>query len=43
MLKEIVKNKTLSLKGVVGIFPANRVDEDVEIYSPADDDNRWGV
>merc|ERR1711998_541981 len=35
MLKEIVAEKTMRLKGVVGIFPANRTDggEDVEVYT----------
>jgi 5-methyltetrahydrofolate--homocysteine methyltransferase len=35
MLNEIVANKTMRLKGVVGIFPANRTDdgEDVEVYT----------
>merc|ERR1712176_670593 len=34
MLKEIVEKETMSLKGVVGLFPANRSDdgEDVEVY-----------
>ena len=34
MLKEIVATKSMTLKGVVGIFPANRSDcgEDVHIY-----------
>jgi len=33
-LKEIVEKETMSLKGVVGLFPANRSDdgEDVEVY-----------
>merc|ERR1711968_359832 len=34
MLKEIVANKSLRLKGVVGLFPANSVNkEDVEVYT----------
>eukprot|EP00903_Cladosiphon_okamuranus_P009574 g9116.t1 len=34
MLKKIVKEKTLSLTGIVGIFPAATVDgEDVEVYA----------
>eukprot|EP00613_Pedinella_sp_CCMP2098_P066441 CAMPEP_0171984892 /NCGR_PEP_ID=MMETSP0993-20121228/274057_1 /TAXON_ID=483369 /ORGANISM="non described non described, Strain CCMP2098" /LENGTH=1618 /DNA_ID=CAMNT_0012637731 /DNA_START=56 /DNA_END=4913 /DNA_ORIENTATION=- len=35
MLAEIVKNKSLTLKGVVGIFPANTKDnkEDVEVFT----------
>jgi len=34
MLKEIVAKKSLSLKGIVGLYPANSVNnEDVEIYT----------
>jgi 5-methyltetrahydrofolate--homocysteine methyltransferase len=34
MLSEIVKNKLLSLKGIVGLYPANSInDEDVELYT----------
>ena len=34
MLKEIIANKSMTLKGVIGIFPANRSDcgEDVHVY-----------
>jgi len=36
MLESVIKNKTLQLKGVVGIFPANSVGgEDVEVYEDA--------
>lgn len=37
MLDDIIKNNRLRAKGVLGIFPANAVGEDVEIY---EDDNR---
>lgn len=38
MLDDIVKNKSLQAKGVIGFFPANTVgDDDVELYS---DDER---
>lgn len=38
---QIVKDKTLSLAGIVGIFPAARVDgEDVEVYA---DESRQGI
>lgn len=37
MLKQIVKDKTLRLTGIVGIYPAARVGEDVEVYA---DDSR---
>merc|ERR1711968_174671 len=34
MLKEIVSKKSLSLKGIVGLYPANSINnEDVEIYT----------
>jgi len=33
MLDEIVKNKTLKAKGVVGIWPANATGDDIEVYS----------
>ena len=32
LLDEIVKNKTLKAKGVVGIFPACSVGDDIEVY-----------
>lgn len=33
MLNDFVKNKKLSLKGIVGLYPANAVGEDVEVYT----------
>jgi 5-methyltetrahydrofolate--homocysteine methyltransferase len=33
MLKQIVRERWLTAKGVIGLFPANSVDEDVEIYT----------
>ncbi len=33
MLEQLVKEKQLGAKGVVGIFPANRVNDDIEIYT----------
>ena len=33
MLDEIVKNKTLKARGVVGIWPANATGDDIEVYS----------
>ena len=33
MLKEIVANKTLRLVGIVGLFPANTVGDDIEVYA----------
>jgi 5-methyltetrahydrofolate--homocysteine methyltransferase len=38
LLKEIVDKKLLSVKGIMGIFPANAVGDDVEVY--ADDEKR---
>jgi 5-methyltetrahydrofolate--homocysteine methyltransferase len=32
-MQDIVKGKLLSLRGSVGIFPANSVGDDIEIYS----------
>jgi 5-methyltetrahydrofolate--homocysteine methyltransferase len=33
MLDKIIEDNTLQAKGVIGLFPANRVGDDVEIYS----------
>eukprot|EP01138_Halocafeteria_seosinensis_P014484 gb/GECG01014787.1/.p1 GENE.gb/GECG01014787.1/~~gb/GECG01014787.1/.p1 ORF type:complete len:1273 (+),score=245.99 gb/GECG01014787.1/:1-3819(+) len=38
MLQQIIEGKWLKPRGVVGIFPANRVGDDVEVYF--DDDKR---
>ncbi|MFT4938274.1 MAG: 5-methyltetrahydrofolate--homocysteine methyltransferase [Paraglaciecola sp.] len=40
MLDELCANGQLLAKGVMGIFPANRVDDDIEIYA---DDSRQKV
>lgn len=41
ILKDYVENKKLRANGVVGFFPANTVnDDDIEIYSPNEDDSR---
>jgi 5-methyltetrahydrofolate--homocysteine methyltransferase len=39
LMKEIIANKSMNLKGVVGLFPANRTDEgeDVMIYATEED------
>merc|ERR1712038_1895076 len=39
MLKEIIDKKLFSLRGVVGLFPANSVGDDVEIYNNEDRDS----
>ncbi len=33
MLREIIVNKSLTANAVIGLYPANTVDEDVEIYN----------
>jgi 5-methyltetrahydrofolate--homocysteine methyltransferase len=40
MLRDIVAGGWLEARGVVGIFPANSVGDDVEVYDPADDAGR---
>jgi len=42
LLKDVVKNKTLKAKAVVGIWPANAVGDDIEVYS-ADGTSTQGV
>lgn len=39
LMKEIIANKSMNLKGVVGLFPANRTDdgEDVIVYASEED------
>jgi len=34
LIDEIIENKTLQANGVVGIWPANSVGDDIEVYSP---------
>jgi 5-methyltetrahydrofolate--homocysteine methyltransferase len=36
MLKMLIENQSLKAKGVVGLFPANRVQDDIEIYTDED-------
>jgi 5-methyltetrahydrofolate--homocysteine methyltransferase len=40
LLDKIIKDKLLTAKGVFGIFPANSVGDDIEVYT---DENRTGV
>ena len=40
MLQQIINENWLEAKGVVGIFPANSVGDDIEIYDPSQDTNR---
>ena len=40
LLDEIIDQKLLQANGVVGIFPANSVEDDIEVYS---DESRTGV
>jgi 5-methyltetrahydrofolate--homocysteine methyltransferase len=37
MLKEIIKGRWLTAKGIAGIYPAASQGDDVLVYSPADD------
>lgn len=37
ILDELINNKSLSANGVIGIFPANSIGDDIEVYS---DENR---
>ncbi len=34
LLDEIIEKKLFTAKGAVGIFPANSINEDIEVYSP---------
>jgi 5-methyltetrahydrofolate--homocysteine methyltransferase len=36
LLKEIVKNKSLKARAVFGLFPANSIGDDIEVYSVED-------
>ncbi len=40
LLDKIITEKLLTANGIVGIFPANSIDDDIEIYS---DDTRNGI
>jgi 5-methyltetrahydrofolate--homocysteine methyltransferase len=40
MLKQIVTEKWLTANAVIGLFPANRIDDDIEIYA---DDSRTQI
>jgi 5-methyltetrahydrofolate--homocysteine methyltransferase len=40
MLTDLVKNKKLTARAVVGLFPANSVGDDIEVYLPESDNNR---
>lgn len=39
MLKKIISEKWLQANGVIGLWPANSVNDVIEIYHPADDNN----
>jgi 5-methyltetrahydrofolate--homocysteine methyltransferase len=43
MLDKIIEEKTLVAKGVFGLFPANRVDDDIEIYADESREQVIGV
>lgn len=41
LLKEIVKNKSLKARAIFGLFPANSVGDDIEVYSVEDKTHEW--
>lgn len=41
LLKDIVKNKSLKARAVFGLFPANTVGDDIEVYSVEDKVHEW--
>ncbi len=41
LLKDIVKNKSLKAKAVFGLYPANAVGDDIEVYSVEDKVHEW--
>ena len=41
LLKEIVKNKSLKAKAVFGLFPANAVGDDIQLYAVEDKVHEW--
>jgi 5-methyltetrahydrofolate--homocysteine methyltransferase len=44
MLKDLIDNKKLTARAVVGIFPANTVnDDDIEMYAPESDGDRMNA
>ena len=40
MLKDIVRNKTLSAKGIIGFYPASSVNDDIHIYDESRMDHK---
>ncbi len=40
LLKKIIDEKLLTANGIVGLFPANSVEDDIEVYT---DENRSGI
>jgi len=43
MIDDVVKNKTLKAKGVVGIWPANSVGDDIEVYDAKGNGTKVGT
>ena len=41
LLKEIVKNKSLKARAVFGLFPANSLGDDIEVYGVEDKVHEW--
>ena len=43
LLKKILKDKSLKAKSIFGLFPANSVGDDIEVYSPNDKSKHIGT
>jgi len=43
MLAEIIAHKTLTAIAVIGLFPANRVGQDIAVYDPENPDRLLGI
>ncbi len=43
VVQEIVANKSLQLCGIVGIYPANSMGDDIQVFAPEEDETRMGA
>jgi 5-methyltetrahydrofolate--homocysteine methyltransferase len=44
MLKDIIDNNLIQMKGIVGFYPCNQVDEDdIQLYSPSNEEAKEPV
>lgn len=44
MLKDMIENKLIEARGIVGFYPANTVNkDDIEIYDPEDESKSIGT